>query len=325
MKSSIDEFFLEDPWEKISGAPYPEGRQLYRESERFWVSVDEGGRLFFIHGRGGGNIKPLENLAGVSVQIESWSGEEYRLICRLTSSDPQSKQKFSTVAKDVAFHCHRFEGARLFERAQERLKGWADFLKPGRGGLSRAEFVGFFGELLVLSEVVMPLHPADVSIRAWIGPDDKKQDFALGDVALEVKTTASGDSQSIWISSLDQLDRVTDRLLLLRVVLAPATDGTGISLGELHACCAGKVKHDVASEGLFLHKTSRLHGRASEQQLKERFQLVTIKAYDVVDGFPRLTRGGVDPGIREVDYELLVSAITKFELKEDLSEILANG
>jgi hypothetical protein len=325
MTSSIDDVFFEDPWGEIKGAPYPEARQLYRDSESFWVSRDQGGRLFFIHTRGGGDVLPLENLAGLDVKIERWGSGEARLICRLVSSDPGTEERFSTVAKDVAVHCKRYEGTRLFERAQERIKGWANFLKPSRSGLSRAELVGFFGELYVLSEVIMPLYPVDVSVRGWIGPDDKKQDFTLGEIAVEVKTTTSGDRQSVRISSLDQLDRVTDRLLLLRVVIAPTTDGEGVSIGELYESCVEKAKHDVFAESSFRLKTSYLHGKASERQLDERFQIVGISTYDVVDEFPRLTRSDVSPGIGDAGYDVMISAITEFELKDNFKELLGNG
>ena len=134
----------------------------------------------------------------------------------------------------------------------------------------------------------MPTFSAEDSVRAWIGPDGKKQDFNLNDCAIEVKTTISGDQQAITITSLDQLDRVTDKLYLMRVVASPAADGEGLSLGELYQRCLSAVKHNVVVEGLFLQKASVFYGRASDSQIKHQFKIVNVSIFDVDDRFSQI-------------------------------------
>ena len=198
MTNSTEEFFLDNPWELIAAPCYPEGRRLYLHDERFWVSIDEFHQiLFFVQDRGADKIKPLENLAGLQVSLEKLSNGEDRLVCRLTSNEPELVEKFATVAKDIAFHCSEFEGSQLFLKTQDRIKSWANFLKPSRHGLTHSEFVGLFGELYVLAEFIMPDIPAEDAVRSWIGPDDKKQDFTFNHAAIEVKTTVSGDKQTV--------------------------------------------------------------------------------------------------------------------------------
>ena len=270
MMNSTKEFFLDNPWGSLKKPCYPEGRRLYLHDERFWVSMDDGQHLlFFVQDVGANAIKPLENLAGLVVTIERQVNGEHRLVCRLTSTEPELEDKFSTMAKDIAFHCSSYKGAQLFMKTQERIKSWANFLKPSRSGLSFSEFIGLFGELYVLAEYINPVLSAKESIRAWIGPENKKQDFTLDDWAIEVKTTTSGDKQTIRISSLDQLDKITTHLYLLRVVVTPATTGDGISLGELYKQCLESVQHDVVVEGMFLQKASSLYGKASETQIED--------------------------------------------------------
>lgn len=325
MNSSQD-FFQDDPWDGISGPCYPEGRRLYLNDERFWVSIDENHQLlFFIQDGGGGAVKPLENLAGLRVTIEEHGAGAYRLVCRLTTHEPNLIDKFRTVAKDIAYHCSGYNGSQLFVKTQERIKSWANFLRPSRRGLTHSEFVGLFGELYVLSEHMIPSLSSADAVRAWIGPEGKKQDFTFDDCAVEVKTTIAGDQNTIRVSSLDQLDPITDRLYLLRVVASPATDGSGVSLGELYERCLEKVKHDVIIEGLFLQKASSLYGKANESQIKEQFKIVNISLFEVGASFPRLTRSNVDPAILEAGYELAVSALSAFEVKKDLREVLTDG
>ncbi|MEH6544380.1 MAG: PD-(D/E)XK motif protein [Porticoccaceae bacterium] len=326
MMSSTSDFFLDDPWKQIKEPCYPYGRRLYLNDERFWVSMDENKQiLFFIQEAGADNIKPLENLKSLDVSIEKYGAGEYRLVCRLTSHEPELLEKFSTVAKDIAFHCSAYKGVQLFLKAQERIKSWADFLKPSRTGLTHSEFVGFFGELYVLSEHFMLAIPPDEAVRAWIGPEGKKQDFTFNDSSIEVKTTLSGDQQTIHISSLDQLDKVTRELYLMRVVASPSSDGSGFNLGGLYEKCLQGIGHNVVAEGLFLQKASLLYGKASESQIKDYFVVVNVSIFNVNKNFPKLTRSDIDLAIRDVKYEIAVGALSDFEVADDVEEIIKNG
>ena len=323
--NSTQEFFHDDPWEHISDPCYPKGRRLYLNDERFWVSMDENRQiLFFIQDKGADNIKPLENLAGLNVSIEE-VGAEYRLVCRLTSPEVELIEKFSTVAKDIAFYCSKYNGAPLFLKAQERIRSWANFLRPSHDGLTRSAFVGLLGELYVLSEHLMEALPAVDAVRSWIGPEDKKQDFTFNKIAIEVKTTLSGDRQVVTISSLDQLDKVTSELFLLRIVAAPSGDDVGFNLGELYQRCLAALAHDVVTEGLFLQKASNLYGKASESQIRDRFVVNSVSIFKVDDHFPRLTRSDVDLAIQEAKYDISLGALKEFEVSTSVGEIVANG
>ena len=326
MTNNTSNFFLDDPWKQIKEPCYPEGRRLYLNDERFWVSMNDNKQiLFFIQDTGADKIKPLDNLAGLQVSIEKYGAGEYRLVCCLTSHEPELLDKFSTVAKDIAFHCSTYKGVQLFLKTQERIKSWANFLKPSRAGLTHSEFVGLFGELYVLSEHFMSAIPPDESVRAWIGPEGKKQDFTFNDSAIEVKTTLPGDQQTISISSLDQLDKVTSELYLMRVVASPSGDGTGFNLGGLYEKCLDAIGHDVVAEGLFLQKASLLYGKASESQIKDHFVIVNVSIFDVDANFPKLTSSNVDLAIRDVKYEITVGALSDFKVATDVGEIIKNG
>ena len=324
--NSYNAFFNDDPWESISGSCYPDGRRLYLEDERFWVSInDEKHILFFVHETGAGNIKVLKNLAGIDISVEEFANDEYRLICALTSDDPELKEKFSIVAKDVAHHCSRFNGIQLFIKVQERIKSWANFLKPQRAGLAYSEFVGLWGELYTVSEVLMKYHAPLDAVRFWIGPEGKKQDITLNSIAIEVKTSISGDPRIIKISSLDQLERVTDDLYLLHIIANPSSDDTGVSLFELYNNCLSNLSSDVHAELLFLQKVSDLYGKASETQLHERFSIVSLSIFNVNDEFPKITRDDVSQGISNVKYEIYVSSIKMYDVTESIEGIIKNG
>lgn len=325
MKSDFESFFVDNPWAVIEEPCYPEGRRLYLHDERFWVSKDENHRLlFFVQDRGGDAVKPLQNIAGLEVSIEIRENGESRLVCTLTDLEPELSDKFATVAKDIAFYCSEFEGRRLFLKVQERIKSWASFLKPSRSGLSTEEFVGFFGELYSISDQLFHVFADSDVINGWIGADGKKQDFSLGNLAIEIKTSLSGDQKAVRISSLDQLDLVAERLLLLRVVAAPALHDEGVSLGQLYEGIRERLQGDLDAENKFLNRASPFYGKATDQQINAKYKIVDESIYDVSEEFPKLTRGNVHNHILDAEYSISVNAIERFRKGTTVEEVLRN-
>ena len=326
MMNDFNEFFNDNPWKEINTGSYPEGRRLYKHDERFWVSIDDNNKmLFFVHENDAENVKSLKNLAGVEVDIESFENGSCRLVCTLTDDDSDMKEKFSIVAKDVAYNCSSFSGTQLLVKVQERIKSWANFLKPKRDGLSYPQFVGFWGELYTVSDILMKAHSPSDAVRFWIGPEGKKQDITLNNIALEVKTSISGDSRTIKISSLEQLERITEKLYLLHLIANPSNNEQGMSLEDMYRKCLQAVSSDVNAETLFLHKTSELYGKANDIQLKEKFSIVSMCLYDVRDEFPCITGNNLNIGISSVKYEINITSIKRFEEITDIQEILQNG
>jgi len=326
-KNKYEEFFHDDPWALIKAPCYPRGRRLYLSDERFWVSINSDGKiLFFVLGGEGSSIKGLENLAGIEVKLEVYSGDKYRLCCTLTDSEDRDiRDKFSIVSKDVAYHCSQFHGEVLFIKVQERIKSWGNFLKPTQAGLLHSELVGFWGEFYTVSEILMGWIPAPDLVRFWVGPDGKKQDITLNSLAIEVKTSVSGDPRTINISSLEQLDSVTPSLYLLHIIANPSDQDHGVSLRMLFLNCIRVLSQDASAKTLFLHKVSGLYGRATDAQLDECFSVASLSLYDVKEGFPMLTSSEVGNGIAGAQYQIYTSAINQFDVTSDFEEIIKNG
>ena len=318
--------FNDDPWEGLSGLRYPEGRRLYLNDSRFWISIDANGRLmFFIHDDVTSNIKILGNLNSLDICIDQNFKGATRLCCTLIGLDDDLKRKFSIVAKDVAHNCSSYSGEILLNKVLLRIKSWADFLKPTRGGLSHSEFVGFWGEMYVMSKYLLQYYSPFDAVKIWVGPDGKKQDITLNSIAIEIKTSMSGDPRSIKISSLDQLDKITPSLYLLHLVGSPSVDGKGISLKNMFENCLEIIKDDFEAETLFLNKVFQLYGKASSEQLDSSILVVSEKVFDVVDEFPSLTRKNIPLSIERLTYEILLSEISEFESKRSIEDIVKNG
>ena len=326
MMNDYEHFFKDDPWSEITESSYPEGRQLYMNDDRFWVSRNQKGQIqFFVHEKEVIDIKSIENFAGIEININIFNQRSSRLICTLVAEELSVKDKFSIVAKDVSYNCSKYSGPQLFLKVQERIRSWANFLKPTQIGLSDSEFVGFWGELYTVSKLLMKWHLPSDAVRFWVGPEGKKQDITLNATAFEVKTSFSGDPRTIKISSVEQLERITEFLYLLHIIANPSDRDSGISLEMLYQECLGALCHDMYAETLFLQKTSKLYGKASEAQLGENFAIVSLSLFDVNDNFPFITRDEIKEGITAVQYEILTSSLKEFDVTESIEEKIKNG
>jgi hypothetical protein len=76
---------------------------------------------------------------------------------------------------------------------------------------------------------------------------------------------------------------------------------------------------------LFLQKTSKLYGKASEVQLGENFAIVSLSLFDVNDNFPFITCDEIKAGITAVQYEILTSSLKEFDVTESIEEKIKNG
>jgi len=324
--SDYDSFFNHDPWVNIKESSYPLGMQLYMNDDRFWVSRNQDNQIqFFVHEKELVDICGHEDLVGVEISIGVYGQDSSRLVCTLTEDEKLVKDKFSIVVKDIAYHCSKYTGTQLFLKIKERIKSWANFLVPKRVGLSHAEFIGFWGELYAVSELMMKKHSGIDSVRFWVGPEGKKQDITMNNTAIEVKASVLGGSRTIKISSLDQLERITSSLYLLHIVLSPSNNETGKSLGRLYENCLEYLANDVVAETIFLQKTSELYGKASTAQLEEKFSMAALTLFNVRDGFPVITADLTPLGVVKAEYEISISAIKEFDVTEMLEEVIQNG
>lgn len=324
--SSYDDFFSNDPWKCIDKPCYPEGHRLYLDDERLWVSMDTDGHiLFFIHDNISTEISPPENLAGIKIDFVKYMNNTSRLVCTLTSNDPDLKSKFIIVTKDIAYKCSGLKGRVLFKKVLDLIDSWASFLQPQRNGLSESEYIGLWGELYILAEFVLKNYSPSDAMRFWVGPEGKKQDFTFNKLAIEVKTTFSSNARSITISSLEQLEQITEKLYILHIVANPSDNHVGLSLEELYEKCKCYISKEFTCELIFFQKISDMYAKATVKQLNNKNVLLSETIYEVTDSFPCLRPIDIPSSIVNVKYDLLISSIREYESKKSVEEVIKNG
>ena len=242
-------------------------------------------------------------------------------------ADEDLKDKFGIIAKAIAYKNTNLAGNIFLDACKNQMISWGDFLKPSRKGLTHSEWIGYWGELYVLLFMIHPNYSFHEAVKFWIGPLMKKQDFAMHDVALEIKTAMSGDASHIKISSLDQLHKISEKLYLLHLHISLSNDESGYSLNDLYNKAKSLFENNTQTELGFTDKTKRLHSKASKEQLEQKFNFVTNEVYSVPDNdkdFPALTSLNTNQGISLVKYSINPSALINFKIDKAIEDLIKN-
>jgi hypothetical protein len=147
-------------------------------------------------------------------------------------------------------------------------------------------------------------------VQAWQGPLGGLHDYAIGNGAIEVKSTSAQEGFPAKIYSLDQLDDSIVYPLFLSAVRLVLED-TGKSLPMLVSEVRRMLVDDEITSIRF--ESALLHTGYSDSMAEEYtrlFRSVEMCIFPVSEGFPRLTRGSVPFGIRSARYEIDLDSFT---------------
>lgn len=171
---------------------------------------------------------------------------------------------------------------------------------------------GLFGELCILQQAIIRYGERN-AVAAWVGPEDAPQDFLFEDGAAEVKTLFEKAGE-IKISSLDQLDPVTESLYL--VVVGLAQNETGFTLAEKVNELKEKFIEDPEIVVIFEEKLMNLgfSEKLGKVGSTTKYSTVSCQWYDAsAEDFPALRRRDVDASILKANYSLAVVSISEFK------------
>lgn len=316
-------YFRDNPWEDMNGDIFPDCRRLYQEDERFFVSKKDGGKLVFIAIDEASFVpEPKLDIQDIRVEFNK-TGAKQRLTITFDNENPVLLEQLIIVVRDIAIHCSQFNESQFFKEVLSRLASWSEFLKPSRKGLREMELIGLWGELYMLKNFILTKFKPSEAINFWVGPQGSKQDFTFNDIALEVKTTLSDKSDRIKISSIEQLERTTDKLFLLHVFLNKTNDENSWCLKKLDAEIKLQLEGDLLATNNYINKVSRFYGKATPEQLNMRFDFLNLNIYDIDDDFPGIiASNGLHAAIVKASYQIDPTKISEFLVNEKLEELI---
>ncbi len=251
--------------------------------------------------------------------FEPVDGRRYvRLIIRLAS--PSFRDVFTSLAEDVACRVARAAGdAEAVRILAERLERWQAFLKQHPAeGLAEEARQGLYGELWFLSRHAIPHLGPRAAVSAWKGPGGAAQDFQLPRLAIEVKTSAARQHQTLTISNERQLDATgVDRLMIFHLSL-DSRDGGGEPLPEMVRSVRDLVAADAAAAAAFEEALFEAGYLDCHATLYERtgYTVRESNFFDVAGDFPRIVEADLRNGVGDVRYTISVAECRNYRVDD---------
>lgn len=220
---------------------------------------------------------------------------------------------FAAVVTDICGLLHstsHYPEDLMYQRLLGRVRGWQEFMRKGRAGLSSETELGLVGELCLLRHLLDEGMLLFSAVDGWKGPLDGLHDFQLGAGAIEVKSTMATEGFPVRIASLDQLDD-SQRSPLFLAALRFVTSESGMSLPEHVADMRKRLEPDTAATRLFeqaLLQAGYLDMHA--EIYNRRFSSSEHRIHLVDSELPRLAPFNVHPAIRRAQYELDLALIS---------------
>ena len=217
--------------------------------------------------------------------------------------DERLDEVFARVVSDVLRRIEAGSGAQ--KSVDEALKEFRRLLHKQRvTAQDEKTIVGLIGELLTLIEA---LEVNSAAVSAWHGPNSDRHDFRAGRITIEVKTSLGADGSKIHINGIRQLEVGDNDSLLLRHVRVEPDPNGDLTVPAL----VERAGVYISELGEFEDKLAKLGYTDDVRESWEasRYRKVTADAYEVRDGFPRLTPSLLNTdwpvsGVSGVSYEV---------------------
>lgn len=231
-------------------------------------------------------------------------------------------EELLTLVANKVLHAISIEGRDPAISVERIIDDMRAALRPLAPDLSTAEQIGLFGELWVLSNVLLPTIGPRAS-HLWSGPESERHDFVGHGVHIEVKTTTRSEPKH-EISRLDQLKAPANkRLLFVSVMLERSLGGD-----ETLADRVDEIREKLVSDGRALDVfDSRLAQLGWHEGLRQtgallRFTFRDVHVFEVAGNFPRLPDDYVPPlGVTGIRYSVNVGSLPSLDVSE-VEEVL---
>jgi hypothetical protein len=164
-------------------------------------------------------------------------------------------------------------------------------------------------------------------VTSWTGPVGAIQDFSLGSVAVEVKTTAGKQHQRVRIASERQLDDRGLEALLLFHLSVDDRENLGDTLPGIVQRLRGTLGSDgtAAAEFEALLFAAGYHDVHSPRY-RTGYTVREANIFRVTEGFPRLTELNLPEGVGDLSYSVALAACAAFRLDfAEAARILRSG
>jgi hypothetical protein len=249
-------------------------------------------------------IHELPRTRGLEMQFTRQDNADGQL--RIVLADPSLREVFNPLATDIAATAHEEpDAADAVTAAVGRFEHWRQMLQSlALSGLTQQSQRGLFGELSFLRDHLLAALPSSEAVRSWTGPTGAHQDFQFPGAAIEVKTSAGKEPQTLVIASERELDDTgTSRLVLAHFSLDERRGGSGESLNAIVDRIRDLVA-DVPTRELLDGLLVRAGYLQQQRDLYDepRYTIRKQHFWHVTGDFPRIMEADLRPGVGDCEY-----------------------
>lgn len=284
----------------------------------FWGRDAGGACLFIVELQGDHAAQYRKNAVtvnGIDVDLRAGVQGQQHLVLALERQ--VDRDLFEGLCRTLASSLeHATDSASSLAVSLAHICRWKIFLSGRSQHLSIEEVRGLFAEIVFLMELIDRKMSSRAAVEAWLGPERSHQDFIFGNTAVEIKSLSGAERCSVRVSSEDQLESLNDALFLRVYRLSNLDDTAGArSLNEIVTAVQARLGEADAVEAF--DRKLVAHGYAPLPDYDEpRFVVSDVRSYRVGDGFPRLMRSQLPPGITNVAYDIRLETIAPYECNE---------
>lgn len=261
---------------------------------------------------------PVQIGCGRQLCTKTIKSEEYEQngvwILKLELLDLSNRSIFISLMADLITESLGYEDDESCVRATvDRFLDWKTMMS--NRSFSRTEEKGLFGEMYVLRKIMDKTDPL-TAVQAWMGPNFAVQDFKFASTWVEVKTISTS-SFSVKINSMEQLDSSDPGyLFVVQADEDPVGEKTETVYSLFEELGSRIKKFSSEAYQLFMDKLKEFKYiiyTDNDDQMK--FAVKGELIYHVDDCFPHLNAADDRHAIKSVKYELMLSALTDWEVK----------
>ena len=231
-------------------------------------------------------------------------------------------EELLTLAANRVLHAIRIEGRDPAVSVERIIDDMRAALRPLAPDLSTTVQIGLFGELWVLSNVLIEtLGPR--ACHLWSGPESERHDFVGQGVHVEVKTTIRSEPKH-EISRIDQLKAPLGKRLLFVSIMLEKSRGGAETLADRIDEVRKKLGTDGHALDVFDSRLAMLGWHEGLRQTGEllKFTFRDVHVFEVVGTFPRLPDDYVAPlGVTGIKYSINVGSLPSLDVA-DVQHIL---
>ena len=249
----------------------------------------------------------FENSRLLSIQLlDTYSKDVFAVLCenliQSVIDSPSEKKRIRTVINQL-----------------EKWKTMFD--KINSEGLTTAQQQGLFGELHFLEKFLScrDVVPND-ALHTWVGVDADLRDFQGTNWAVEVKTSATNNPQSVKINGERQLDETLLDTLFLYHCSVEVSKSNGQSLPQKIAKIRERLINDNIALNNFNAKLFEVGYVDRQEHLyyNRCYQIRNENFYHINDDFPRIKENELRKGVGNVKYSIVLQMCNEYLVPENL-------